>query len=592
MMSAKGNAILTMNPIIKAQLNEFKKSNPDHAGDEADNFEVMSLFAVENGILGENIDPFKAHLKGHEFGLDGIAILIQGELCTDSDEASAVLATGRNHTSEFHFFQSKTSDKMDYGEVSKFLDAVFDFFTDLSLLSGQQIEDLSEVRDAVFTSATKSNPSLKCYYCTTGTNQISEPIKKLIDANKDRLEALSVFESVSIQTVGAKEIQEGFRAATNSTSATVNFPKAITLPDHEKVDQAYIGYVSADQVLAMSLEDVDGDGIQHIRRNVFYDNVRDFNPDSEINKSIIAELEAGDYSSFVFKNNGITVVARSITRKGDQFNIDDFQIVNGCQTTNILSHVKDHAVHISVPFRLIGSSDSDFVSSIIIGTNKQNEVREDQFWALLPFMKDLEVYCRAQETDARIFIERRDNQYRDVSVERTRIMKPSDLMKIAAAMLFFQPQRAARDHRGIRKEFSQRIFQEKHSVELYHMIALALYKFDYMVRTGKTDRARVIYKFYILFSLVREKWTSPDILDASPKSQLAVIKYVMDIIQNSDKFSLHINKVGEYLDILVSQSSAKTREQIRDYIRTESFAEQFIGSYFEGPRHHRTTPKS
>lgn len=273
-MPTVGNVTLTMNPIIKAQLNEFKKSNPDHAGSEADIFEVMSLFAVENGILGENIDPFKAHLKGHEFGLDGIAILIQGELCTDADEASAVLAAGRNHTSEFHFFQSKTSDKMDYGDVSKFLDAVYDFFTDLSLLSGQQIEDLSEVRDAVFTSATKSNPSLKCYYCTTGTNQISEPIKKLIDASKERLEALSVFENVSIQTVGAKEIQEGFRAATNSTSATVNFPKAITLPDHKKVDQAYIGYVSADQILAMSLDDVDGDGIQHIRRNVFYDNVR------------------------------------------------------------------------------------------------------------------------------------------------------------------------------------------------------------------------------------------------------------------------------------------------------------------------------
>lgn len=580
-----------MNPIIKAQLNEFKKANPDHAGSEADLFEVLSIFAVENGILGENIDPFKAHLKGHEFGLDGIAVLIQGDLCTDVDEASAVLAAGRNHMSEFHFFQSKTSDKLDYGDVSKFLDAVYDFFTELSLLSGQQIEDLSEVRDAVFKSATKSNPSLKCYYCTTGINQVSEPIKTLIYANKVRLESLSVFENVSIETVGAKEIQEGFRAATNSTSATINFPKAITLPDHKNVDQAYIGYVSADQILEMSLDKADPTGSQHIRRNVFYDNVRDFNPDSEINKSIIAELMSGDYSSFVFKNNGITVVARNINRKGDQFSIEDYQIVNGCQTTNILSHVKDHAEKIYVPFRLIGSSDSDFVSSIIIGTNKQNEVREDQFWALLPFMKDLEVYCRAQDPDAQIFIERRDNQYRDVSVERTRIMKPSDLMKVAAAMLFFQPQRAARDHRGIRKEFSQRIFLESHSVELYHMIALSLYKFDYMVRTGKTDRSRAIYKFYILFSLVREKWINPDLLDATPKAQSSGIKHVIGIVKNSDEFSEHINKIGNYLDQLVAQSSTRSREQIRDYIRTESFAEQFISSYFGGPRHHRGAGK-
>lgn len=117
-----------------------------------------------------------------------------------------------------------------------------------------------------------------------------------------------------------------------------------------------------------------------------------------------------------------------------------------------------------MPLRIISSRDPDFVSKIIVGTNKQNEVRQDQFWALLPFMKDLETYSGAQTDDNKILIERRDNQYRDVASERTRIMRPSDLMKAAAAMFFYQPHRAARDHRGIQKEFSDRIFIEGHSV--------------------------------------------------------------------------------------------------------------------------------
>lgn len=571
---------MSMNPIIRAQLNEFKKENPNEAENDAEFFEIMSIFAVENGILGENIDPFRVHLKGDEFGLDGVAILIQGTLCIDADEALSVLSTGKNHVSEFHFYQSKTSDSLDYGDISKFLDAVYDFFTDFKLLSGSQIEDLSDVKDHVFKTSTKSNPILKCYYCTTGSNQIAEPIKKLIDANKQRLESLSVFDVVSIECIGAKEIQEGFRAATNSTSATVYFPKAITMPFHEKVDEAYIGYVTADQILEMALDDTDINGVRNIRRTVFYDNVRDFNPDSEINKSIIEELKSGDYSSFVFKNNGITVVAKNVTRKGDNFSIEDYQIVNGCQTTNILSYVKDQASQISVPFRIIGSSDGDFVSTIIIGTNKQNEVREDQFWALLPFMKDLEVFCRAQDGDLRIFIERRDNQYRDVAVERTRIMKPSDLMKVAAAMFFYQPHRAARDHRGIRKEFFGRIFLDHHSVELYHMIAMSLYKFEYMIRTGKTDRSRVIYKFYILFSLVRQLWGQANILDAPPKSKSKIYRQVIDIVGNSELFSDHIEKVADHLDKMIEKSSAKTREQVRDYIRTESFSEQFVTTFF------------
>ena len=143
----------------------------------------------------------------------------------------------------------------------------------------------------------------------------------------------------------------------------------------------------------------------------------------------MAELNEGAEESFVFKNNGVTVVARNISRKSNTFCLEDYQIVNGCQTTNILFLARDRIDGVNVPLRLIGSKDSDFVSTIIVGTNKQNEVKDDQFWALLPFMKDLEEYCRAQSDDKLILIERRENQYRNVKAERTRIFKPAELMK-------------------------------------------------------------------------------------------------------------------------------------------------------------------
>ncbi|HMO07230.1 MAG TPA: AIPR family protein [Paracoccaceae bacterium] len=570
-----------MNPIIRALLNEFKKANSGTCHDDSEAFEVMCIFSVENGILGENIDPFRVHLKGDEFGLDGIAISIQGSICTDADEASSVLSVGKNHNTAFHFFQAKTSDNLDYGEVSKFLDAVYDFFTELSLLSGVQIEDLAHARDLVFAAATKSNPELRCYFCTTGSGEISAPIGKLIESGRARLEALNTFSAISIDCLGAKQIQDGFRSATNSITKTINFPKATTMPPHDKVDEAYIGYISADQVLEMALSDEDSNGDRHIVRSVFYDNVRDFNPQSEINKSVIQELESGDYSSFVFKNNGITVVAKTVSRKGDAFTIDDFQIVNGCQTTNILACVRGNAEDIMVPFRLIGSSDSDFVAKIIVGTNKQNEVREDQFWALLPFMKNLEIYCAAQEGDSKILIERRENQYRDVAAERTRVMRTSDLMKVAAAMFFHQPHRAARDHRGIRKEFADKIFRVDHSVELYHVAALAMYKFDYMVRTSKLDRTRSIYKFYALFALSKMLWREPTILGASSKNRSKFHNQALGIILDQDKFSAHIERVSVQIEGMIVEAGIKTREQVRDYIRTESFADQFSKKFSE-----------
>ncbi|RYY73033.1 MAG: hypothetical protein EOO52_19370 [Gammaproteobacteria bacterium] len=572
---------MAMNPIVKAQLNKFKEMNPNEEMSESELFEVMSIFALENGILGENIDPFRAHLKGEEFGIDGVAIFIQGKLCTDVDDSDEILAVGKNHTSEFHFFQSKTSESLDYGDIAKFLDAIYDFFTKNSLVKGLQVENLIDVKEQIYAAAAKTSPSLRCYYCTTGSGNVSELIQQLIGTNKTRLNELNIFSEIHIECVGAKVIQNGFRSATNSTSAKLNFEQAITMPSHDKVEEAYIGYVSASEILAIALGEPDQEGTRHINRSIFYDNVRDFNPESEINKSIISELESGDHSSFVFKNNGITVVSKSIDRKRDIFTLEDYQIVNGCQTTNILAHVRDKAESIFVPLRLIGCSDTDFVASVIIGTNRQNEVRDDQFWALLPFMKDLEEYCAAHGSDTRIFIERRENQYRDISVERTRILRPSDLMKVAAAMFFFQPHRAARDHRGIRKEFSDRIFSKDHSVELYHLAAFALYKFDYLVRSGKVDRSRVIFRFYALYALVRKHWNTPNLLESSPKSQKKVRDAVISILNDNDKFAEQIEEVANHLEKIISESKIISREKIRDYIRTESVVGEFTHRIFQ-----------
>lgn len=568
-----------MNPVVKAQLSEFKNNNSDENLTDSEFFEVMSIYAVENGILTENLDPFAIHLNGTEFGIDGAAILIQGELCRDTDTAASLLGTGKNHSVGFHFFQSKTSESIEYGDVGKFLDGVYDFFTVGKLLDSPQVKDLIAAKDVVYSTPSKDNPKLRCFYITTGGNEVAQPIQKLIETNRLRLEALNLFSSIEISTLGAREIQGGYRSATNSITSSIEFPKAVTLPDHPSVDEAFVGFISAEQIIKIATVTIDGH--QEINRSVFYDNVRDFNPNSDINKSILAELADGDFESFVFKNNGVTVVARGITRKSDTFTLDDYQIVNGCQTTNILFHAGDKAQKVAVPFRLIGSKDVEFVASIIVGTNKQNEVRDDQFWALTPFMKNLEEFCRGQEGDAQIFIERRENQYREMPVERTRVFKPSDLMKAVAAMYLFQPNRAARDYRGIRKEFAGKIFQPGHSVELYHLAALASHRFDFVVRNDRVERTKGIYKYYALYALIKKIWATDTLLDASKKNQTRIVGIISQMIGNLEDFVAHIDSVSKVLDEIIEDAGDLTREQVRDLIRTETVVDQFTQRYLK-----------
>ena len=111
-----------MNPVVKAQLSEFSKLNHIKEFNEQDYFEVYSIHSVLNGDLNNNILPFDVHLKGSEFGLDGVAILVQGTLCSDSDDVASTI--DRNSAVDFIFLQSKRSEKFDYGDIAKFIDAV------------------------------------------------------------------------------------------------------------------------------------------------------------------------------------------------------------------------------------------------------------------------------------------------------------------------------------------------------------------------------------------------------------------------------------------------------------------------------------
>lgn len=93
-----------MHPVIKAQCQQFKANESLHHMSESDVFEAYTIYSVVSGQLGHGINPLQIHLKGSEFGLDGAAVIIQGELATDTDEANAALEDVINPDVEFVFF--------------------------------------------------------------------------------------------------------------------------------------------------------------------------------------------------------------------------------------------------------------------------------------------------------------------------------------------------------------------------------------------------------------------------------------------------------------------------------------------------------
>ncbi|MEC3911021.1 AIPR family protein [Sphingobium sp. CR2-8] len=567
-----------MNPVIKAQVLDFAATEDIEHRAESEIFEIYSVYSILNGGLGESVDAADVHLSGNEFGVDGVAIIVQGRLVADTTDAEQAIQDIKNPEIDFYFFQSKTGTSFDYGDISKFFDSISGFFDGSMNGESPQLDDLIAAKDVLYSKGVgRRNPGLHAYYACTGNYDKPSRIEKLIVSAQSQWSDLNIFDQdrTSIQMIGAKELQRLYRAASSAVEATIEFPRNVVLPSHGSVEEAYLGYITADEVVKLvSIRDDDGNP-QDINRSVFFDNIRDFDPDSKINNDIADTLQRGEAPDFIFRNNGITVVAKSIDRTGDRFRIEDYQVVNGCQTSNILFNNRTAVASVHVPFRLIGTKDDDFISSIIAGTNRQNAVREEQFWALRPFMKSFEEYCQSLDDEQRILFERRENQFRGQKVERARIMQPSTLMKAVAATLLNQPNRSARDYRGITAEYQDKLFLEEHDVRLYHAACYLHYRLDYLWRNQKLDKDFKIYRFYFMAAIGRKIIGNGDVFARRRQDIQAISAKIVDLAADEARLKATVEKTHDLLKARIAAADTGTRERLRDAIRSETFAKAF-----------------
>jgi hypothetical protein len=72
---------------------------------------------------------------------------------------------------------------------------------------------------------------------------------------------------------------------------------------------------------------------EEVLSSIFYDNVRHWQEWNAVNREIKNTLESPNKKLLPLLNNGVTIVAKRVNPTGDKFLIEDYQIVNGCQTS-------------------------------------------------------------------------------------------------------------------------------------------------------------------------------------------------------------------------------------------------------------------
>ena len=317
-----------------------------------------------------------------------------------------------------------------------------------------------------------------------------------IESAKADLEALNLFGHIEISPIDADQLHQLYRNTTETIAVEIVFQNRCTLPDIDGIKEAYVGTLPAEEYLKLVTDDAG-----NIRKSVFYDNVRDYQGSNDVNAEIGDTLASPSAIRFPVLNNGITVVARELLTTGNRFQVRDYQVVNGCQSSHVLfnSLSQFNAKVVHVPVKIIVTTSEDVINSIIKATNRQTAVKAEELAALSEFQKTLETYYGTFSGSSKLYYERRSKQYAsNRNVERTRVVTIPLQIRAFASMFLDLPHRVGGYYGSLTRNIGNRFFLKNHSPAPYHISALALYRLEYMFRNSELDRDLRKFRWHIL----------------------------------------------------------------------------------------------
>lgn len=495
-----------MNPIVAALLKSYRSTQePSFALLEDERaFEHFATFLTIGPLSAQTVDT-EAFVVGesNQPDVDVIATIVNGVAITEADEIDTYVEFNKYLDVDFVFVQAKTSPSFDVnalGALGEFVKRLFD--TGTASIDNRRVQEFVALKDGLYEKAkyfTRRNPNVYIYYVTTGSapDDKDKNFSLKIERIQTQLQKLSLFNEIFIKCVGASELQRLNRQMSSNLKRAIEFQRRVSLPKIPDVDQAFIGALPIDQFLSLLRDDSGA-----FAQTIFYDNVRDWQDLNEVNTGMTATVQDKiARARFVLMNNGVTVIARSVQETGDTLVLDDYQVVNGCQTSHVLWRCQDSLKdsQILVPVRLIATANESIVRDIIRATNSQTEVSQSQLLAVTDFQKQLEIFFAAQSPVA-LHYERRSRQYSGKPVEKTKIVTPVTLIKAFASMFLEEPHQTSRDFGSTLKKVGSTIFAKDHKHEPYYLSALALYWVQYLIRNDRIPRELHTARFHILLA--------------------------------------------------------------------------------------------
>lgn len=540
---------MALNKVLQGMLNDFKNGYIFEKLELSKEFEyfvnylIISRFHPDAFNDSGDLDRVVVDEKS-QFGLDAIAFIINGNLVLSKDDIP-IYARSKKLDVDILFIQTKTEEKCDTGDLLKTIQATKNFFEDFNAITekNSNIINAKEIYDELFDYdnfryCTSQSPKCHIYYVTTANDWEKNIVDNICSSGEKDLSSLSDIKNVDIQVLGKEYIIDAYNEIKNSISVQINLKNCITLDRIDGVKEAYIGYLTGDDYLKI-ICDSNGD----IRRRIFYENVRDYqgienNVNKEIRNTITTEKTRGQ---FILLNNGVTIITKSVTSLGANiYELSDFQIVNGCQTSNEIYNCREYASDIFVPVKIIYTTDTDIISSIVKATNRQSPVPEEAFVALNKYHKELQLLFSeySKEMPLEMFYERRSGEADDIKEKKGQyqIVTLHGIIRAFESVYCQNPNMVyGTNPANILKSQSNRLFCKSHKQEIYYLASYLFVKFVSMQQEGIFSRHDYALRFYVIMvvrALMIGEMKVPDLssnaMDKENKKMILLLKSDVD----------------------------------------------------------------
>ena len=567
-----------MNLVLTNLLRSFRASHEiDATLPEEKAFEYFVNCLIAQGLSPGKVDPAEITSGDDDAGIDGVIVAIDGEIVVSLDEAEEIFKRPKHQfVAEVVLTQVKTSEHFTKAEITNFSDGVYDFFSSPPKLPhGKWTKDARDLILSLFNSPGKlrgGRPSLRLVFATTGTYRDESELRAAFEIMTEKVGQHGLFSPISYEPLDRDALID--RSSKLKTDVVAELPciGAVGYPIVEGITSAYVAVVRANDLVNRLLLDESGSP----RPFIFDENVRDFlGANNEVNDKMQTALASPQIRSrFGIMNNGVTIISPSVTFRGTTFTLKQFQIVNGCQTSNtLLEQQETLSDDVVITAKIVEASDPEVIASIIKATNSQTKVDESAFLSLSPVARKIENYFKARAQthplEPELFLERRQGQFRASEVTQSRIINLKDLFRAVAAFWFDRPDLAARYPAEITTEL--KILLETSNREIvYFTAAMALYRVGLLISARKLPQDFIKARWHLLMCLkyVANVGDAPNInhkkADAycdgllaklADENGLAMFDAAVGLMKNQGSYARDTIRSKGYIDLL--RSAAK-----------------------------------